>query len=282
MTSRHQLTDACGLKIVALNHNCPVLHIRPLFEQDGIAVSDVACRHEPRRGQTDEHASMPALVFVRRGCFTRTVNGVDTVLDPTLAYTMNLGDEQRFDHPHSIGDDCTYLTFSKELVEYLTGEDSLPPDPIATSGAVDLAQRKLLAHRDDADASFERALQVAALALAQESVSRPSKARRALVASAREVLVGEPGLSLPELAHRLATSPHHLSRQFHAATGATVSRHRLRLRVRAALERLAEGEQDLATLAADLGFADQPHLTRAVKAETGSTPGQLRRGFVRT
>jgi len=282
MPSEHQPTDACGLKILARSDNRPVLHIRPLFEQDGIAVSDVACRHEPGRGQTDEHVSMPALVFVRRGCFTRTVNGVDTVLDPTLAYTMNLGDEQRFDHPHSLGDDCTYLTFSPELVEYLTGEESLPREPIATSGEVDLAQRRLLAHRDDPDASFEEALQVAAVALARKPAPRPSKARRELVASAREALAGDPGLSLPELACRVATSPHHLSRQFHAATGATISHHRLRLRVRAALERLAVGQQDLATLAADLGFADQPHLTRAVKAETGSTPGQLRRGFVRT
>jgi AraC-like DNA-binding protein len=50
----------------------------------------------------------------------------------------------------------------------------------------------------------------------------------------------------------------------------------MRLRVRAALERLAGGERQLARLAADLGFADQAHLTRAVRAETGATPSALR------
>ena len=50
----------------------------------------------------------------------------------------------------------------------------------------------------------------------------------------------------------------------------------MRLRVRAALDRCAEGERELARLAAELGFADQAHLTRAVRAETGTTPAALR------
>ena len=50
----------------------------------------------------------------------------------------------------------------------------------------------------------------------------------------------------------------------------------MRLRARAALERLAEGEQNLARLAAELGFADQSHLCRVVRSETGATPAALR------
>ena len=53
----------------------------------------------------------------------------------------------------------------------------------------------------------------------------------------------------------------------------------MRLRVRAALERLSGGERDLARLAAELGFADQSHLCRVVRAETGGTPSALRRAF---
>jgi transcriptional regulator GlxA family with amidase domain len=97
-----------------------------------------------------------------------------------------------------------------------------------------------------------------------------------LVDGAREALTAEPDRSLQDLAGTLAVSPHHLSRIFHAATGHTISRHRMRLRVRTALERLAAGERDLARLAADLGFADQSHLCRVVRAETGQTPSVLR------
>jgi len=71
-------------------------------------------------------------------------------------------------------------------------------------------------------------------------------------------------------------SAYHLSRTFRRVTGLTLSHYRIRLRLRRAMERLAAGERDLAGLAADLGFADQAHLTRALRAETGTTPGALR------
>ena len=44
-----------------------------------------------------------------------------------------------------------------------------------------------------------------------------------------------------------------------------------------ALERLAAGERSLGILAADLGFSDQAHLTRTVRAHVGHTPTALRR-----
>jgi AraC-like DNA-binding protein len=102
------------------------------------------------------------------------------------------------------------------------------------------------------------------------------RARRALADGVREALAANADRSLPELACELAVSPHHLSRIFHSHTGLTVSRHRMRLRARSVLEHLAGGERDLARLAADLGFADQSHLTRVVRRETGQTPSALR------
>ena len=92
-----------------------------------------------------------------------------------------------------------------------------------------------------------------------------------------ERLAGDPDRSLLELARDLSVSPHHLSRVFRAETGHTIARHRMRLRARAALERLAGGERDLARLAADLGLSDQSHLSRVLRSETGETPALLRR-----
>jgi AraC-like DNA-binding protein len=43
-----------------------------------------------------------------------------------------------------------------------------------------------------------------------------------------------------------------------------------------ALERFAGGERNLARLAAELGFADQSHLTRVMRTLTGRTPSSLR------
>lgn len=53
----------------------------------------------------------------------------------------------------------------------------------------------------------------------------------------------------------------------------------MRLRARLGLERLADGERDLARLASELGLADQSHLCRVIRSETGHTPGALRKAM---
>jgi AraC-like DNA-binding protein len=227
------------------------------------------------------------LVLVRRGCFARHTDSAESVLDPTLAYCVNPGDAQRIDHPHDDGDDCTSISLTPQLVAQLWGGDAtLPSQPLATDPALDLEHRLLLAkarRRCDPDGLVETAVDLAAHLLAgvdrrRVSAGRPTTAsrRRALVAGVREVLAGQPDRSLPDLGRDLAVSPHHLSRAFREETGHTIARHRMRLRARAALERLAGGERDLARLAADTGFADQSHLGRVLRSEVGAPPAMLR------
>jgi AraC-like DNA-binding protein len=274
------------LDIRARLYDGPVLHAREVVHGDGVAIADVTCRHGRGRGEP-ECLSSHMLVFVRRGCFVRTADGVEHVLDPTTAYCIRPGEEQRIDHPHGDGDDCTALTFDAGVVaSLLGGEPSLPAGALPVDAAVDLEHRLLLAAArggDDPHESYERALALAARVLERSQPARVAagrratvQARRALVDGAREALAAAPDSSLPDLARALASSPHHLSRTFREATGHTISRHRMRLRARAALERLAGGERDLGRLAVELGFADQSHLCRVVRQETGHTPAALR------
>jgi AraC-like DNA-binding protein len=263
-----------------------MLSRRTLVDRDGVGIGDVACRSTRGRG-LGEHTSGHALIFVRRGCFVRESDGVASMLDSTLAYCVNPEQEERYDHPHDGGDDCTVVFLSPEVVASLQGgEPSLPRRPLAASPQIDLEQRLLLAaarRSDDPHELVERAIALTAHALEQHdprpvAAGRPATthARRTLVAQAREALAADPRRSLPQLARDLAVSPHHLSRIFSSATGTTISRHRLRLRVRAAMERLSRGERNLARLAAELGFTDQSHLCRAVRSETRRTPAALR------
>ncbi|MGH2811401.1 MAG: helix-turn-helix domain-containing protein, partial [Actinomycetota bacterium] len=108
--------------------------------------------------------------------------------------------------------------------------------------------------------------------------TRPGTAvrHRRLADQVREALAEAADLGLGDVARITGVSVYHLSRTFRAVTGLTLSRYRIRLRARQALERLAEGERDLAGLAADLGFSDQAHLTRTLRLETNVTPGRLR------
>jgi AraC-like DNA-binding protein len=266
-----------------------MLTMRTLLDRDGVRVDDVACRHERGRGSGEENPGH-ALVFVRRGTFVRRTEGHEALLDPTSVYCMNPGEECRYDHPHAGGDDCTSFFLDPALVASLWNSDpALPSQPLHTSPALDLEHRLLLADARrgaDPDDLSERALLLVARTLERRhprriAAGRPAtaRARRALTDGVREILAADPGRSLPELARTLAVSPHHLSRVFRAMTGHTISRHRMRLRARGALERLAGGERNLARLAAELGFADQAHLCRVVRAETGHAPAALRQAL---
>jgi AraC-like DNA-binding protein len=267
-----------------------VIESSSLLRRDGLELADVACRHRRGRGEAGEHVDRYAIVFVRRGCFVRSTGGTDSTLDPTLAYCISPAEEQRYDHPHDEGDDCTAIFLGHRLVESLQGgERTLPRVPIATSPTLDLEHRLLLAaarRGADQHSLWERSVLLVAGALAHHDPrptesGRPSTgtARTAIVQGARELLASDADRSLLDLAGELAVSPHHLSRIFRQSTGHTVSRHRIRLRVRAALERIAGGDRDLARLAAELGFSDQSHLNRSLRRETQHTPAALRRAL---
>jgi transcriptional regulator GlxA family with amidase domain len=153
---------------------------------------------------------------------------------------------------------------------------------------VDLAHRRLLAAAALGDPDYavaEQLLGLLAAALGRLAAG-PSPAEaastghdRPLVAEAREaILAGHAAAArLFSLADHLRVSPYRLSRAFPREIGVSLTRYRNRVRVGRALERLEQGERSLALLAADLGFADQAHLTRTVREHVGCTPAALRR-----
>jgi AraC-like DNA-binding protein len=259
-----------------------VLDLRTLAEHDGLSVTDVVCHHRAGRG-SDEPVDVLGIVFVRRGRYVRCADGRETLLDPTLAYAMTPGQEQRCDHLDDAGDACTMLRMTAPAAAELWGDTELPVASWSTHGTVDLHHRLLLAAAARGEETDEAAVALAAGALAQVDRARVAsgrpateRARRAIADGARMLLAEEPRSSLVQLARTLSVSPHHLSRVFSEQTGSTISTHRRRIRVRAVLDRLEHGEQDLARLAADVSFADHGHLTRTVRRETGATPSRLR------
>lgn len=269
----------------------PPLTVATVLDTDGLRVDDVSCQVTSGCGEV-EAADHVALVLVRHGTFTRVVDGIPHLLDATQAYAISPGEEQRYDHTHSRGDGSTSVRLTRDLLAVVRRDvERLPQTPWATSPEVDLEHRRLLAAAragDDPGLVHELTLSLVGAALAQHDArppvpGRPAtvRARHVLVASVREALAADPALTLSDLANAHGVSPFHLSRSFRTATGHTVARHRTRLRVRSALERLDQGEQSLSRLAADTGFADQSHLHRAIRAETGHTPGQLRRLLAR-
>jgi AraC-like DNA-binding protein len=101
----------------------------------------------------------------------------------------------------------------------------------------------------------------------------------AIADAAREAIAADHPAAggLMSLAGLLAVSPYQLSRAFTRELGVSLTHYRNRVRVGRALDRLEGGEPSLAGLAADLGFADQAHLTRTIRRHVGHTPAALRR-----
>src|ERR671915_2542877 len=116
-----------------------MLSARRVLEHDGVSIADIACRHRAGRGRDGAHEGHHTLVFVRRGYFVRSARGVETVLDPTFAYCVSPGEEERYDHPHAHGDDCTSLILDAGLVASLWGGDpTLPAGLLPSSPRMDL------------------------------------------------------------------------------------------------------------------------------------------------
>jgi AraC-like DNA-binding protein len=89
-------------------------------------------------------------------------------------------------------------------------------------------------------------------------------------------------IDIAGLGRASGASPRNLNRLFHQWVGLSPKRFARIVRAQAALRRLAEHPApDLRALAAELGFADQAHLTREVRAVTGASPSSLAKTFKR-
>lgn len=89
-------------------------------------------------------------------------------------------------------------------------------------------------------------------------------------------LADDPDVGLTEWADAMGIAPQSVSRGFHRAYGTSPKRYRLEQRTLQALRRLPGWQGSMAMLAAETGFADQAHLTRAIVALTGRTPTNWR------
>jgi len=247
----------------------------------GYAVSVVKCAENHPGWSPPEVADGHRMVLVRRGRFRRHARGIVADTDPAVGYVAAPGDEERFAHPAG-GDVCTSVTFGEDRWHQLAG----PSRPtVYVDARLDLAHRRVVASVADPDyALAEGLLELVGRALTQAAGKpTPASAGRgdddALVGRAREAIAADvpAAAGLFPLAEMLGVSPYRLSRAFPREVGVSLTRYRNRIRVGRALDRLEAGERELGVLAAELGFADQAHLTRTVREHTGATPAALRR-----
>lgn len=256
----------------------PRFHFQSLLRGGSLALWRVCCDgHDAPRpapeSSPDAHAVIPLSGrFAHRGRHGRTV------LDPTRALLAAPGDEATITHPGGEGDVC--LSARGAAVDALLagGRRTVA---IAAPAQARLARTAaaLVAGRVEPLAAEETI--TAALAPPED---RPRAAPAAAARAVADAIVftlaarfDEP-LSLAELADVAGVSVFHACRLFRRATGTTIHRHHVELRLRHALALLLDTRRPIAEIAAHTGFANQAHLGNRFRARFGVTPAQARAG----
>jgi AraC-like DNA-binding protein len=250
-----------------------------------VTVEDVACDwHAGAR--TSETFDSFALCLVRRGVYELRRPGAAILVDSTIAYFEQRGIEQHVVHPRGIGGSTTVILMSDETVARHAGDVWLPDGPIPVTPQVHLLHAALVSDLrlglDPNELDLRLGSLVGQLVECIEpgrlTARRPATraSHRRIVDRVREATAADPArLDLPALARELGHTTYHLSRVFHRATGLTLTAYRNRVRVAAAIDRIADGHDNLADMAVELGFFDQSHLVRVLRAAVGMPPARL-------
>jgi AraC family transcriptional regulator len=288
-----------------------LLTFRSLFDSPIVSVSDYCCQAFRGGPATEEHSSGNNIVFMRHGAFSKHFGRRSVTADVNQTVFFSRGSTYRISHPADCGDRGVIFTPSaQDLNDIIREIDPFIDDrpewtfPFVT-GPCDsgLYWRfheliRWLEYADTAPIKTSRieplSAEVTALQLIAEALESafarhgaPLKRRRNStdadhadrVEAAKQYLSHHLGdrITLDDVAKAAGASPYHLTRIFHQRTGAPVHRYLNRLRLRAALEQLADGADDLTALALELGFSSHSHFTDAFRREFGRAPSEARR-----
>ena len=274
---------------------------RIIFDGDLVRIGLFRCRPWHDLFKDDERASAHHLVFPRTSVIITHDGYEPVVTDPNTVLFYNKHQTYRREKLSDKGDICEYFSFTPEaLLDTMQTYDpsvlDRPERPYPTTHAPSdaqsyLLQRLVVEHilRDEpADALYVQEATLAILASVLENLfpgqrqePETAAARRAHAELARGVKTilatrYHESLTLAEIARELYTSPYHLCRVFAEQTGQTIHRYRNEIRLRVALTRILEGEDDLASLALNLGYNSHSHFTRSFRKLFQTTPSELR------
>lgn len=274
-----------------------------VYRSECVEIGDFRCTACNKLPSGDECSAAHSFALPRKGLFIKHVGRRSVVADANHAIFFNTHETYRISHPVPGGDDCTVFRIAPNvLIDAVGAHDpsvrDRPTRPFSfahcpTDPAVFLFHRTLLTRLrrqkcdelavDESVFDLLDALLSGAFRRHSRTPRRPvrpdtCRAHADLADAVKTTIAhrfAEP-LMLDDLARAAHASPYHLSRIFRRETGLPIHRYLNRIRLRAALERIAEGEVSLTELALDLGFSSHSHLTDAFRREFKSPPSSLR------
>ena len=280
---------------------------RPLHESPIVSVHDYCC-HIARSGPgAEEESDANNIVLMRHGAFSRHFGRRRVTADVNQALFFSRDSTYRVSHPADCGDRGTVFTVSPRVLNDIVREldpsvDEHPEQPFRfVTGPCDsrifwrhreLVQRLETAASNPLEPLWAdvTALQLVAdvleSAFVQRGVERKPKrlgtdadhADRTEAAKTYLASRMSERVTLDDVARAVHVSPFHFARLFQQQTGVPVHRYLMRLRLRASLEQLADGADDITAIALELGFSSHSHFTDAFRREFGHPPSEVRGG----
>ncbi len=240
-------------------------------------------------------------VFPRTSVWLRHEGGKPFVSNPNLVTYYNRGQVYARGQVSEEGDRCEWFALDRNvLLEVLAAQDprlaERPDRPFSFShGPSDalsylvqrLIVRHLMAGKPIDPMYVEEAMlhvlsrllgpagEMHGLAAGRGGAEAPSHDRLEGIKALLARQFREP-LSLQEIAGRAGFSVFHLCRMFRRGTGATLHAWRSQLRLRTALELVADRSTDLTGIGLDLGYSSHSHFTSAFRQTFGIAPSALR------
>jgi AraC family transcriptional regulator len=266
---------------------------RTLFANERLLAGEFWCPPDSSSWHSLNSVSAePHVIFPRTAAIIRQLGREPVIGDRNQILFYNPG-QRFFRSPTSRnGDHCYYVELSSELMVRLSGglrSFQFAFGPCQTS--VFLLQRLAIRHLQGSSPDSTLAEQALTIAIAsaiehartfhslrarQREATRA--AHREIVDQTKQLLIARfrERLTMAEVAASLGMSRFQLSRVFRSWTGFSLLAYRNQLRLRNALDRLADPSTRLPALAEELGFSNHSHFTAAFREAFGLLPSDLR------
>jgi AraC family transcriptional regulator len=261
------------------------VRITPLYRSPVVSLGTFWCPPDDVRWDQVNYVGDVAHIAFPKTPVWISAHGEDLALaGPNHAMFFNAGDVFRRRRFNGLGDRNHFMVVSDDtMAEWLAGArfpkpvGKLLPRPYMTVRAI---ARAIAA---DADGLL---VEEQLLALGHATVTGAFghgdyRLRRTprVVEEAKALLTARYSerLTLDEVGRAVNVSPFHLARSFRRYTGYTLHEYRTQLRLRAALERLAAGDEDLVVIARAVGYSSHSHLTASFRRVFGVPPSRVRR-----
>jgi AraC family transcriptional regulator len=210
---------------------------------DGLTIYEYRCRARAEDEPFKERHVHTGFALVQSGTFVYRRGRDVQPLIPGALLLGNAGDEYVCSHENGTGDVCLSFAWSPERI-----------DDVKRSRSLGAFTRSMLP-------PVPRITALSRLALA--------------AAEFMETHAEQP-LDLATVARCVQISPFHFLRLFRRELGLTPHQHLIRVRIRRAIERLAETDRPITDIALDVGFEDLSNFVRTFHRHVGCPPSAYR------